>query len=100
MDSPVSSCLGLHAALPAPVPLPLWLRVPRLLAEHRSEVEHIGGAVEWGLEESSVKVGMLLEEILEWIVEHGLPVEGVRASKERFEKVEGVPRMRKSRREM
>lgn len=56
--------------------------------------------MEWGLEESSVKVGMLLEEILEWIVEHGLPVEGVRASKERFEKVEGVPRMRESRREM
>ena len=34
---------------------------------------------------------MVLKEILERIIEHGLSVEGVRTSKEGFEKVEWIP---------
>lgn len=98
LNGSVSSCLRLHAALPTSLGFLLGLR--GLLAEHRGEVEHVGSAVERGLEESSVEIGMVLKEILEGIIEHGLSAECIRAAKERFENVEGILRMGESRVEM
>ena len=43
---------------------------------------------------------MVLKEILEGIIEHGLFAECVRAPEERFENVEGILRMGKARGEM
>ena len=98
VNCPICSGLRLHTALPTS----LWflLRLGRFFAEHRGEVEHVGSAVERGLEESSVEIGMVLKEILEGIIEHGLSAECVRAPEERFENVEGILRMGKSRGEM
>ena len=98
VNCPVSSGLRLHAALPTS--LGFLLGLGSFLGEHRGEVEHIGGAVERGLEKSSVEVGMVLKEILEGIIEHGLSAECVRAPEERFENVEGILRMGESRVEM
>ena len=94
VNRPVSSCFRLHAALPAS--LRLLLGLGGFLAEHGAEVEHIGCAVEGGLEKSSVEIGMVLKEILEGVIEHGLSAEGIRAAEERFENVEGILRMGKS----
>ena len=98
VNCPVSSCLRLHAALSTSFGFLLWLG--GFLAEHRGEVEHIWSTVEGGLEKASVEVGMVLKEILEGIIEHGLSAEGIRAAKEGFEDVEGILRMGKSRGEM
>ena len=62
VDSSVCSCLGLHATLPRPLPpllppLLTSLLTPRNFpAEQRTEVEHVRGAVEGGLEEATVQV--------------------------------------------
>ena len=98
VNGPISSCLGLHAALPTS--LGFLLRLGGFLAEHRGEVEYVGSTVEGGLEKSSVKVGMVLKETLEGIIEHCLPAESIRAAKERFENVEGILRMGKARGEV
>ena len=98
VDGPIRSCLRLHAALPISLCFLLWLG--GFLAEHRGEVEHIGSTVERGLEKPSVKIGMVLKETLEGIIEHGLSAEGIRTAEERFENVEGILRMGKSRGEM
>ena len=98
VDCPICSGLRLHAALPTSLGFLLWLG--SFLGEHRGEVEHIGGAVERGLEKSSVEVGMVLKEILEGIIEHGLSTECVRAPEERFENVKRILRMGKARGEM
>ena len=98
VNGPVSSGLCLHAALPTS--LGFLLGLGSFLAEHRGEVEHIRCAVERGLEKSSVEIGMGLKEILEGIIEHGLPAERIRAAEERSEKVEGILRMGKARGEM
>ena len=99
VNCPVSSCLRLHAALPTSFRFLLGLG--GFLAEHRGEVENVRGAVEGGLEEPPVEIGvMIVEEILEWIIEHGLPAERIRAAEERSEKVERILRMGKARGEM
>ena len=79
VNSSVSSGFRLHAALPASLGLLLGLPLGLggFLAEHGGEVEHIGSTVEGGLEKSSVEIGMVLKEILEGIIEHGLSAEGI-----------------------